>query len=176
MNELIDILFLGSPLSIALNTRYSRVLDLDTMQNAEDVDMEVLYASIVEAFAKISNDDDTSFETCNTTLTRITTLVEHIRREAIFSTNEIIEDIATEHIKYIALDYFAGVVYNKIRTESDIVSEIASARTQNLQCAKNHLYAFIRRCVELGIVGQDEIKGLDNRKVQHTIYYIHLLL
>ena len=75
-----------------------------------------------------------------------------VARLQLLSANETIDDVATTSIKYLALDFYLGRLLVKSNTTNP------RKRMTNLQAAREHHLAFLRRCRDAKILQGTELK------------------
>jgi hypothetical protein len=76
-----------------------------------------------------------------------------VRRAALFSDNEAVEDVATPHLRYLLAEYYVAALL--LRTES------GPARAPSLRAARAGFEAFARVCVQLGAVtAAEDVRAL----------------
>lgn len=89
----------------------------------------------------------------------ISSCSDMVRREALFSTNEGLEDIATGYLKYLYLDYFLG----KMHLQRKDFSARKSHVMDSMFCLNN----FLDVCRELNLLDETEQKFLDANEVSN---------
>lgn len=92
----------------------------------------------------------------NDALAAFTNCASIIRREAIFSDNEIVEDMNTEDLKYLLVEVYIAALQSKVM----------EGRVGHLKAAKSGFEAYIDRVLRLGIItkAEKDALGLDAEK------------
>ena len=77
---------------------------------------------------------------------------EAVRRAALFSDNEAVEDVATPHLRYLLAEYYVAALL--------VRAEAGPGRASSLRAARQGFEAFVRTCLALGAVTAAEDVGV----------------
>ena len=117
------------------------------MAEAAENDLKSQFSSVYSRCTTALNAggcSDAERESLMTDLVRIAIAVD---RSALFSKNEELDDISTESLKYLYIDYYQGKLHTFVNARAK--------RKQHLQRGKAQLERFISRCNDLRIEGDN---------------------
>ncbi len=96
------------------------------------------------------------------TIGLIASCSDMVRKEALFSTNEGLEDIATGYLKYLYLEYFLGKMH--------LQRKDFSVRKSHVMDSMFCLNSFLDVCRDLNLLDETEQKFLDANEVSKYMY------
>ena len=120
-----------------------------TSHQEKELSLPELYEVAYKSFTQVMtegrvHDDSTAIED-------IEKAIDAVKREALFSKNEEMDDIHTSSIKYLYLRYFLGMVLSKNMKN----------RLEQLNNAKHHLNSYLEVCERLKVLHPDEVKAMN---------------
>jgi hypothetical protein len=122
--------------------------------------MEVDLESLFEEIFKICQNNDYSSlksDELYELIRKIEDSVRAVASEALFSNNEELDDISTETLKYLFLDYYYGKCLINIQD--------MDTRIKNLNSGKVALQHFIDKCKDYNLLHETELTKIDEKKV-----------
>jgi hypothetical protein len=96
----------------------------------------------------------------------IISLLSRIQRNGIFSSNEEIDDISTQNLKYKFALYYLGVCYHQCADQT--------IRAAHLLKSRETMLNYLTDCAQIGVLDEEEKKFLRNYEVSSPLSFFFL--
>jgi len=125
---------------------------MDVLLSEEDLHLELSHCRLL--FEMISNSDrpgsELNYKEC---LARLHGVYDAVRALGMFSRNECVDDVNTEDVGFVLVNYYIGILELKEVSSDDPTGK---TRLRAVLRGKQHLEAFLEKCLELEMIDLED--------------------